>query len=209
MTLIKLFYRSQPHTNNPEGRLNMKRFLSLGLSFVFAFSILTACTDKGGGDNAPAGGAPAAEQSGGKDEAGIKTPEVTVNPGDLVFENDIIRLVYNGVEVDDPSLNFPQMSIVCQVGRITEKKIDIHKIESLIINGIDSGITDAGITQLVASKGGDLYVFISMVNLDEKGIDINDIKTVQVTFTVMDFAANPYKDKPLFEGTALFNIVLP
>ncbi|MCL1830529.1 MAG: hypothetical protein FWG21_03770, partial [Oscillospiraceae bacterium] len=132
---------------------------------------------------------------------------VTANLGDVVVDNDIITLQYIGVEIDDPSMHFPQYSIKCDVGRNIDDKIDIHKLNPLIINGADSGIYDNGITQLVVSKGGDLYVFISIIQLEEKGIAVSDIKTVEVCFTVVKFGENPYKTPPLCECTVIFNVV--
>ena len=139
----------------------------------------------------------------------IKIPDITVNPGDTVFDNDIITIVYEEVQVDDPSTPYPQMSIICYATRNTDKEINVHTDEQFVINGLASGIYDPGFKQFTVSRSDYLYTFISMKSLEEKGISVEDIKTVQITFTVKDYETDYVTDDVLFEGTALFNIELP
>ena len=214
----------------------MKKLLALALVLLLTLSLLTACGGNAGGGNSDGNSTPPASDSGGNDsgnntsfdpdyydddddddeaagtpekEKPIKTPDITVNPGDVVFDNDIITLVYEEVEVDDPSLAHPQMSIICYADRNTDKKLDIHTDEQFVINGSASGIYDPGFKQFTVGRSDYLYTFISMEQLAEKGISVEDIKTVQVTFTVKDYDTDYVTDDVLFEGTALFNIELP
>ena len=179
----------------------MKKLIAYALIFALALSLLSAC---GGGGNTPA--PPASDSSNSNvtqtdkpDNAKTevaKTPEITVNPGDVVFDNDIVQIIYTETATDTISLDIHLVS-----KNNSDQEITIWT-RDLAINEKKVGI-GATFTNISPGKTDDEHwIMLTHKNLEGEGFSAGDIKTIQITFEVVPTSGKGI----LFEGTALFNI---
>jgi len=137
------------------------------------------------------------------DSGGITTlPDITVNPGDTVFDNEYITLVYNGVNCEG---SLWDMTINCTATRKNmDQEISIyHGYDPLVINGEATELYDFSFAQICSKDASnECNVNIDSKSLkDTAGIAIEDVKTVQAKFTVSHIG-----ERDLFEGNVIFNI---
>ena len=178
-----------------KNRLNLRKaaMIVAGLAVVVMF---WSCGNKKSGDN---------DNSGGNESGGIKKPDITVNLGDVIFDNKYTTLTYSKVEYNE-SLSGGTVEIWCipdsKVSYEEEIIIVAYK-DPLVINGVKSEAYSVGYTQI--GVGGELIISINNYTLGEMGIAVNEIKTVQATLTMKHLT----KDDVLYEKVVLFNVNLP
>ena len=179
------------------------------LTLILAVSVLTACGgDSGGGNSSGNGGAAPANTSADKTPGEIRTPDVTVNPGDVIFDNEYIELMYDKFDSE-------LMYIHCiPYGNTTRNLYVYNNAEPLVINGIATDFIDDGFTNMRSSKEGgkigasDVPILLETRYenaLEQAGVALEDLKTVQVTISLVSMDT----EETLFEITVLFNIELP
>ena len=170
----------------------MKKIIAIALIMVLALSLLTACGDNSGNNNTPSGGNNSTKPSENK------TPSVTVNPGDTIFDNDVVTIVYTETTKDSTS-----MDICFEVTNHSGQEIAVAQSD-FVINGKTVGI-GYGTKNFTPGKKTDDAAVLFHSALSGAGFSADDIKTVQITFTATPVG----KTDVLFQGTALINIVLP
>ena len=192
----------------------MNRILTLLLALTLAMSLMTACG--GHGAKAPNtsnnSSAPANTQntpSDGNEKQDKKSdkpdkktaPEITVNPGDVVFDNEYIKLEYRQVFVYNDSID-----VQCLARRKTDETFLIFSGEDGVgINGVMyPDFMNIGFTQTLTGSA-EVPTLIFFDKLDENNIALEDIKTAEITFTVK----KEYNGPVLFEGTAQFIVEIP
>jgi len=189
----------------------MLKTLSMAILCLLTLSLLTACDSSGGGgnpaddsiaDNTPAviTGAPASDAP-----REIRTPDVSVNPGDTIFDNEYMKLVFDGLNKNKTFIN-------CRIsGKATEPIWICADAEPFIINGIATDYRYIPFMPMRPYKEGDTIgsgqFGIMLVHLENAyemtGISPDDLKTVQATITIVE----PESQATLFEITVLFNFV--
>ena len=151
------------------------------------------CVNKKGGDNS---------NSSSNESGGIKKPDITVNQGNVIFDNKYTTLTYSKVEYNEL---LRMVEISCMPDSKVNYEGDITIVaykDPLVINGVKSEAYSTGYTLI--GVGEDLTIFISYDNLQEMGIDVNEIRTIQATLTMQ----HQRKDD-VFEKVVLFNVKLP
>jgi len=197
----------------------MKKAFALTLATILALSLLTACG--GGNNNTSSGGnsntsTPSASDGSGnnntpantpgnKKSGGVTTlPEITVNIGDVIFDNEYVKLVYDRVDLENQLWS---MKIMCTAVRKSEEQniYIFHGENPLVINGTSKEYYDYSYAVLTKGNPDECSINIDLKTLEQKtGFTLDDIKTVQATFSV-EYA----KSQKLFEGVVVFNIELP
>ena len=195
----------------------MEKLLSTILAFVLTISLLAACGGAGGksgsgssneagsGNSSGESAAPDADNSEstapakmpGNDKSGeARTPDVTANPGDVVFDNDVVTIFYTKTTSDSIS-----MDICLECKNNSDQEITAWT-DGLVINGTGVGI-GVIFSNIPPGKSDDNYVImLTHQNLESEGFSAEDIETVQVTFRVESLENGDV----LFEGTALLNL---
>jgi len=198
------------HLKHPGG--NMKKFFAIMFIIILTLSLLTACGGNGnsGTGNSDNSSTPSAadnttpaDTSGNNDAETAKTdaetaktPVVTVNPGDVVFDNDTVTILYEAVAVDSVS-----MDIRLQSTNNGENEITVTS-EDLVINGVSVGIGYSFKNISPSNSSSDHWIILTHENLELEGFSAEDIQTVQITFTVTPLGQKDI----LFKGAARFNI---
>jgi len=138
----------------------------------------------------------------GDNKSGKKSEDkITVNPGDVIFDNQYAKLTFTEVKVDYPMEGMIEIRCVSK-GKIDYKEgiaIAAYK-KPLVINGKDSNIYSAD--HAVIGVGNPNIRFL-VSHMEEIGISLAELKTVQATFFV--FRMGNDKDV-LYERTVLFTI---
>jgi len=167
----------------------MKKIITFTLILLLGLCFITGC----GKDNDDY------DSDDGRQD-GPKTPSVTVNPGSVIFDNNVVKIVYKKVELDSTS-----MDIYYEVTNKSNDDIYVQHGE-IIYNGNITNTTGIGQHNFYAGKTDEsvILMYVSTIK-NQAGILPEEIKTVQVTFTVNRYGTTD----TLFEGTALLNIVLP
>ena len=164
----------------------MKKVLKFTLILVLGICLIIGCGKENENDN--------------NTKDGEKTPSVTVNSGDVVFDNNVLKIVYKEVKIDSTS-----MDIYYEVTNKSNEDIYVQHRE-LVYNGTIKNAPGVGQANFASGKTDDnvIVMYLSAIE-SQAGISPEEIKTVQVTFDVHSFNS----DKTLFNGTALLNIQLP
>ena len=199
----------------------MKKQLLTVLALTLTVSLLAACGgaggkgDSGSGNDAGSGNSsgesapPAADDAADDSESAApvktpdsdkpgatKTPDVTVNPGDVVFDNDIVTILYTDTTSDSISMD---INLRCMNN--SDQDITVWT-EGMVINGTETGI-GVIFSNIPPGKSDENYVImLTRQNLEGEGFSAEDVETVQVTLRVESFNDNDV----LFNGTALLNI---
>ena len=156
----------------------MKKILSFAFVLLLIISLLTGC---GSNDGAIS--------------RGTKTPSIIASAGNVVFDNNTVTIFLRDVTIKSEDIEFS-----FDVTNHKDKEFTIG-ISDLIINGKKVGI-GASFHNAKPDKT-DLYTEVLIQrNLEIEGFTAEEVKTVQMTFTITDYSI----DKVLFEDTALFNI---
>ena len=176
-----------------------KKGFAFALIMVLSLSLLTACGDNGGNGNGNSNGGTGTKSNENSDS--VKTPgnTVTVNPGDVVFDNDVVKIVYTKTKLQDNA-----MMIAYQVTNKSKKRIHVRH-EDIVFNGTITNAPGTAEHTVDAEYTDDNNIFMYFNAIEAKGVSKEDIKTVQAKFYVKPVGS----DNVLFEGTAIFNIVLP
>ena len=158
----------------------MKKFLIFTLILIIGLC-LTGC----GKDN---------DNDGNSTKDGEKTPSVTVNQGDVIFDNNVVKIVYKEVKLDSTS-----MDIYYEVTNKSKEDIYIQHRE-LVYNGTIKNAPGVGQANFASGKTDESVIVMYLSAIESQaGISPEEIKTVQVTFDVHSINT----DKTLFNGTAL------
>ena len=190
----------------------MKRILTLTLALLLILIMLTACGI--GGSNSKSDDSntskdsnpPKSTEGGGKDSTGeIRTPDITVKPGDLVFSNEYMYLKYERV-------NEELLFVYCKAKqKSTEGFYACLDAEPLVINGIATNYKDLGSfvfrplkeVENVGSRDFAINYGDNQVSaLEQVGISPDEFESLQVTITIKDYDVI----EVLFEITVLFII---
>jgi len=179
---------------------------------VLTISLLTACgggdgsNSPGGGDNNPPSGdsdsksdddnttkdsdPPKSTEGGSKESTGgIRTPDITVKPGDMVFSNEYMSLVYERV-------NEELMFVFCKAWQETTEGFYVNlDAEPLVINGIATTYKDFASFYFRPLKEGEntgskdfpiTYGENTTNALEIAGITPDQFESLQVTITIKD-----------------------
>ena len=170
----------------------MKKTLIFTLMLLLGLCLITGCGKDNDNEGIYNGG------NNTKDEE--KTPSITVNIGDVIFDNNIVKIVYKEVKLDSTS-----MDINYEVTNKSKEDIYVQHTE-LVYNGTIKNAPGVGQHNFASGKTdkSTIVMFLRAIE-SQAGISPEEIKTVQVTFDV--HSSN--SDKTLFNGTALLNVVLP
>ena len=138
----------------------------------------------------------------------ITAADVTVNPGDVVFENEYFTLVYNSVKIVDTSNYAPANMVTLECSGTSDSMLLLSmNTEPLLINGSTAVKTDSVARlnpQMRAALGTDterVGIYVPLSALEEAGIAPADIKTMKVKIVVQNLL-----EEKLFEGSAIFNL---
>jgi hypothetical protein len=175
-------------------RLNLRKVATI-VTCLAVTAMFLSCGNKKSGDNG---------NSSDNESGGIKKPTITVNPGDVIFDNEYTTLTYSKVEYDE-SLGGGTVEIWCIPDSKVNYEEDITIVtykDPLVINGVKTESYTVGYTLI--GIGGELIISIDNYTLTEMGIAANEIKTVQATLTMQ----RQRKDD-IFERVVLFNVNLP
>jgi hypothetical protein len=199
----------------------MKKFFALAMVMLLSVSLLTACAgnNNSGGENTPANSVPLAATPAADNSAnssapastpdnvkpgGVKASDITVNTGDVIFDTDYTTYTYKGVEVDYPIEGLIEIQCASK-GKIDYKEgiaVAAYK-EPLVINGVATDIY-SGNHAVVGVDG--LGIMIQIRDLEDLGISLADLKTVQAEFFIFPMGKD---NNVLYERTVIFNIELP
>ena len=183
------------------------------LVLLLAFTLLAAC----GANNNVSGrnpkvesekaeGSAVSEAPAGEAPRKIMAPEVTVSPGDVVFENEYIELTYEDVSYDKTYIH-------CRFKGITTQAIGIHNdADPLVVNGVETDYLDNGFTMMRPYEEGKkigngehsiTFQTNSYSALEKAGITPDELKTIQATITISNISS---REDVFFEIPVLFNI---
>jgi len=199
-----------------------KKLLTLAISLLLTVFLLAACgggssssaaSGSGGSSSASTGSGSSASSSASTAASASNTPkeirkvDITVNPGDVIFDNEIMKLTYVGLGRNKDYIN-------CRIDGKSKVGISIAAdTEPLVINGKLVDYTDYSWMPMKPYKegenigGGNLgiqFATTSSSALQLAGITIDELKTIQATITITPFEFD--NKNVLFEITVLFNI---
>ena len=166
----------------------MKKIIKFTLILLLGLCLVTGCDNDNDDYNS----------DGSKNKE--KTPSVTVNPGDIIFNNDLVKIVYKKIELDSSS-----MDIYYEVTNKSKEDIYVQHGE-FVYNSTITNAPGVGQHNFYAGKTDESVIVMYLSSIRKQAnIDPEEIKTVQATFTVNRYGTND----TLFEGTAILNIILP
>ena len=147
----------------------------------------------------------------GEKPAAISAADVTVNPGDVVFDNEYFKLIYDRAKnlvISQTNTAYNEIEILCSAFSDSPVWMLYSKAPVLINGSVEISLSEnAGsvlnpqLREIMGKEYETTTIGISSDALKEAGLAPEDVKTVQVRI----YCHNVLEEK-LFEGTALFNV---
>jgi len=178
----------------------MKKFLAAISILVLALFLLTACDGNSKNPSASGNGGeePTKRRLSFRDpDEELFAPDIIVNPGDVVFENDTVTIVYTKTTIDETSVD-----VRFDVTNHTDEDFYTTTCDPGI-NGKYADVGGVGVNTVRAGETSQDRIILYNDSLAKKGISAEDIETVQITIYGRKSGSNTDE---IFEVIAVFNV---
>jgi len=179
----------------------MKKFFAVILILILVLSLLTACDGNNNSKDSSTSDSESEKLAKRRlsftdPNENLFAPDITVNPGDIVFKNEIVTIIYTKTTMDKTSVD-----VLFDVTNHTNEDFYTTKCD-IGINGKYTGI-GTGVDTVLATKTNQDRIIMFNDSLAEKGISPEDIETVQITIYGRKSGSN---SDEIFEVIAMFNV---